>query len=359
MHCRSGFSLVVYAILIASHFCVFPSICNAMIRTVGPGAGFDFNNIQAAINSANNGDEIVISPGIYTGSINFLTKDIHLTSIDPSDANIRETTILAPPNPIDASTNGSLKGFRINGGITFGYNNFPDVRSYSPLIKNNHIVTGATAIDILVGYEQVAPTPIIENNVIEAQTGVYIFVQAFGGGMGGFIRNNTFAGDGTGAGILYRTHKEMPMVSNNIITNFDYGWLLTYHSQEAARKARFNYNNVFGNDENYFFGTGPSGSFDMTGIQGNISVDPLFLDQANGDFRLASGSPMIDAGWDAGVATDINGFSRPFDVLSIDNNGSRPEFDMGAYEYVPEPDGKVLWLSGMALFATIVRCRHR
>src|SRR2546423_454767 len=87
----------------------------AQPRSVGQGSGFDFNTIQAAINASNDGDSIVVSPGTYAGSINFLTKNIHLMSTNPSNASVREATILAPPDPIDASSNGSLQGFRING----------------------------------------------------------------------------------------------------------------------------------------------------------------------------------------------------------------------------------------------------
>ena len=65
------------------------------------------------------------------------------------------------------------------------------------------------------------------------------------------------------------------------------------------------------------------GGWNGTG-NNNINSDPLFVDAANGDFHLQSGSECIDNGTSAGApATDINGVSRP--------QGSG--FDMGAYEY--------------------------
>ncbi|OAQ39187.1 hypothetical protein A5893_11005 [Pedobacter psychrophilus] len=58
-----------------------------------------------------------------------------------------------------------------------------------------------------------------------------------------------------------------------------------------------------------------------TGIINN--QDPKFVNAANGDLRLLSGSPAIDAGTATGApSTDINGISRP--------QGSG--IDMGAYE---------------------------
>ena len=71
--------------------------------------------------------------------------------------------------------------------------------------------------------------------------------------------------------------------------------------------------------------------------EGNISQDPLFVDAENGDYRLASGSPCIDAGTflDA-PAVDIDGVVRP----------TGPRIDIGAFEYVdpstPEGEGEPL-----------------
>ena len=57
---------------------------------------------------------------------------------------------------------------------------------------------------------------------------------------------------------------------------------------------------------------------------GNIDRDPLFVDDAGGNFRLAYGSPCIDAGTSVGAPTnDIEGTARPCGI----------EVDMGAYEF--------------------------
>jgi hypothetical protein len=66
---------------------------------------------------------------------------------------------------------------------------------------------------------------------------------------------------------------------------------------------------------------------------GNISVDPLFVDAANGDLRLQAGSPCIDKGSNAAVpaeiVTDMDGSPRIIDG-NCDGNAV---VDMGAYEY--------------------------
>src|SRR5262249_44794716 len=72
---------------------------------------------------------------------------------------------------------------------------------------------------------------------------------------------------------------------------------------------------------------------DQTGLNGNISADPLFRNAASGDYHLQTGSPAIDAGGvDLAPATDFDGVPRP-----LDGNGDGvAAFDMGAFE-APAP----------------------
>jgi len=62
---------------------------SARIITVDDDLPADFNNIQAAINDANNGDIIEVQPGRYTGpgnrDIDLLNKAITVRSKNPED----------------------------------------------------------------------------------------------------------------------------------------------------------------------------------------------------------------------------------------------------------------------------------
>ncbi len=85
---------------------------------------------------------------------------------------------------------------------------------------------------------------------------------------------------------------------------------------------------------------------------GNIDADPLFVDPDNDDFRLAGGSPCIDAACNMGVPRDfadldddgdtteitpldLDGEGRFFDDPGTDDTGCGcpPIVDMGAYEF--------------------------
>ncbi len=101
---------------------------------------------------------------------------------------------------------------------------------------------------------------------------------------------------------------------------------------------------------------------------GNIDADPLFVDPDNGNFRLSTGSPCIDAADNTAVpedvTTDLDGNPRFFDDPDTPDtgNGTPPIVDMGAYEFqLPCPwdldsDGNVFVTDLLLLLADFGAC---
>jgi len=99
--------------------------------------------------------------------------------------------------------------------------------------------------------------------------------------------------------------------------------------------------------------------------EGNLNLNPLFVDELNDDLRVYAGSPAIDAGNNdvdidantAGIqplpATDLAGNDRFFDDPSISDtgNGTPPIVDIGVYEFggYELPDPKNIFVSQAAI----------
>ena len=82
------------------------------------------------------------------------------------------------------------------------------------------------------------------------------------------------------------------------------------------------------------------------GGQGNMTVDPVFVDPDAGDYHLSPGSPCTDAGDNTAVpediTTDLDGSPRVVDDPDTPDCqqapgtcGDPPVVDMGAYEFQP------------------------
>jgi predicted outer membrane repeat protein len=76
-------------------------------------------------------------------------------------------------------------------------------------------------------------------------------------------------------------------------------------------------------DYNLFFLPDALDKASAVGGAHDVAGDPLFVNPAGDNYHLAAGSPAIDTGANVGVATDLDGVTRP------QGNG----YDIGAYEY--------------------------
>lgn len=206
-------------------FLVIP--CQARTITVdddGPPA--DFNNIQDAINYSWHGDTIIVRPGTYNENIYFNSRAITLTSTDPNDPNVVETTIITTDSRSSVTfdfgegSDSVLTGFTIIGRGILCYDS-------SPTISKN-VIRHCASHGI---YGQYGGAPTISDNMINSNShrGIHdcngiIINNTISDNRGGIaycdgtisdntIINNSIIGDGAG---LYDCDA---MITNNIISN--------------------------------------------------------------------------------------------------------------------------------------------
>ena len=204
------------------------------IITVDDDGPADFNNIQAAIDDANDGDKIIVQRGLYIENINFLGKNLILISSKPVDPNVVAQTV------IDGGSSGSvvtfdgtetaeciLMGFTITGGREDSGGGIYGNRTMATIEHNviiENIATGGPNWDGKGGGIY-ACDGIIRNNIIANNFALY-----HGGGifaLDGIIQNNLIYGncaDITGGGGIYSagnypSYNSCPIIKNCTIVN--------------------------------------------------------------------------------------------------------------------------------------------
>jgi len=144
----------------------------------------------------------------------------------------------------------------------------------------------------------------------------------------GNVISNTYYG-------VFCEPSQSPLIANNTIVGCEFG----VYGPDASPTL---INSILWNNGDDLVGC--TGSFLDTGDgdagEGNFSLDPLFRDAPNGDFRLQPGSPCIDSGTsEMAPLLDADGYVRWDDPNNPNaGGGSMPYFDIGAREFIVDAD---------------------
>ena len=335
------------------------------------GADWDtaFRTIQKAIDIAPAGSEIVVSNGTYA-PISTDNKTITIRSVNGA-----ETTIIDGDGKyrcvtvgiFSSRTNTVLIGFTLQNGYTTGDGGGAAGGTlYDCVLTNNIAARGGGVCHGLLfnctlenntarGYGGGAYWGTLNNCTLTGNRATYAGVSgsAYGGGTYNSTLNNCIlAGNvASTSGTRDPSHAygggAYGGVLNNCTLVGNTASLITYVGQTYSTDRTANGGGVYGGTLNNCIvwgnsfilrGTGHNHinctfSYSCTtpspGGTGNITSDPLFMDFANGDYRLKPHSPCVNKGSNALAVGDTDVEGNPRIIYGT--------VDMGAYESVVMP----------------------
>ncbi|MHC4128022.1 MAG: right-handed parallel beta-helix repeat-containing protein [Planctomycetota bacterium] len=352
--------------------------------------------IQAAINIASAGDEILVWPHTYAERIDFLGKAVALRSQAGPQATVIDgqstgtvVTCFSGEGPATV-----LEGFTITGGLAdqgggmFNLGSSPTVRDcvftgnmaqLAGGMRNRYdsspVIEGCSFIDNVAtlaggGVINSEGHPVLRDCLFLGNVGQFgigavanlnssggvptfvncRFLQNHAGWVAGavdegagaayvncvFSRNVT-EGPANELGALTAVNGQPLLVNCTFSGNTGTGVSNIYSAQLTARNSI-----VWGNSAGSIDGGGSFAHCDIEGGwsgTGNIDADPLFAQPGTDNVRLSTGSPCVDAGSNAALpadALDLDGDGDTSEPLPYDLDGN-PRIqggtvDMGAYE---------------------------
>ena len=368
---------------------IIPAIVLILLLPVFASAGTllvpgQFPTIQAGIDAAVNGDEVIISPGTYIGpgnrDIDFKGKAITVKSESgPKDTIIDCNGTFSETHRgfwfhCGERATSVIEGLTIkngyvvdsDGGGIFCYGASPTVRDC--IIMNNTAYSARAGLTAFGGgmCNRNRSYPIVTNcifsnnrsdcggaisNVIDVS--LRISNSIFTGNsvqLGGGIFNTTncsvtvtnslFSGNqGGGGAAIYNSSSRICLINCTLVANSGYHAITIYSSSHVGKLIVSN--SILWDGPPYLTKDSLA-NITFSDVRGgwvgagNTSEDPHFVDISDGDYRLLENSPCINAGDPNYVMepneTDLDGKSRVID----------DRIDMGAYEFNHTPIACVL-----------------
>ena len=342
---------------------------------VDDSGGTPYATIQSAIDAAVPfTDDVFVNCGVYAENI-VMVNGVSVSGAGPGCTIIDGGASGSVVTAIDIGAGTSLEGFTIrNGSSARGGGIFAEQSALTirgNLIEANNATDLGGGIHVTQDVLRMAdPNPVITQNVIRQNVAgnfgggiaLYLAYDATitsniiaentaaqgGGGLDVFssfpeIVNNTIAhnclqGAGNacvqGGGGIAVTNSAIVQIANNaIVWNEAFSGGAGVDAAGGSTSINFSSNDTFGN----VAGSSPpspaeySGVADPTGAAGNLSVDPLFVNEnaRAASYQPRSDSPLVEAGGAAlAPVSDARGIPRPLDG-DVDGNA---QHDIGARE---------------------------
>ena len=230
-----------------------------------------YRTIQEGIDHVSSGGTVLVAAGRYTENL-LIHKDVNLVGSGADQTILDGSTAMMPTLQFIGVVQGTVEGFYILGGNGAGIR----VETSGVTIQSNIISdVNGSGIEVASG-SQVA---ILSNWIISnAQDGLSIL-----GDVGqGRIVNNIIAANGRD-GIRGITGRNMTITNSIIVSNGGYG-VAVDQAPSPLLADNDVWNNQSGSENGNYLGCVPG--------EGSLSVDPLFMDAANGDYRLQETHPV-------------------------------------------------------------------
>jgi len=316
-------------------------------------AGFTIRNGRPSVSSTYNGGGIAVASSSPTIQNNTITANFGCSGVG---IGVSFGSPLIQGNTITNNQQSGCSGGTGGGGILIGGASQPQIigntisnnstgsdgggislfAAGNPVIRGNTIIgntSGGQGGGISMGNQSDA---VVADNVIKGNTalkggGVATLVPS--GANGPTLVNNTLSsnsGPQGGSELYFSGFPNQTQFLNNIFVGAASQIAVDCDTTYSPQSPIFHFNDVFNPSGNTFAGSCSSSS----GNNGNISLDPLFVNPAASDFHLQATSPAIDTGSNTAPslpAQDIAGNPR-----ILDGNGDCvAAVDMGAYEFTP------------------------